>query len=99
MAPEVEHLVIEIKAKSLPYKESMGSDMYFKLINPKLAKKNKRKSDEFHIIYKSETVPNCHEPQWLGINFYSDKHDFEADLLLQVFDNANFYYPVYRERL
>lgn len=92
---EVEHLVVEIKGKSLPFKEALGSDPYFRLINPKLLKKNKRRSDGHHIIYESEAVQNCHEPQWLAINFYSDKHDFDADLILQVYDNVNFYYPVY----
>ena len=91
----VEHLVVEIKAKSLPFKEALGSDPYFRLINPKLVKKNKKRSDRFHVIYESESVQNCHEPQWLSINFYSDKHDFDADLILEVYDNVNFYFPVY----
>ena len=91
----VEHLVIEIRGKSLPFKDAVGSDPYFKLINPRLIKKNIKKSDKFHIIYASEAVQNCHEPQWLAIDFYSDKIDFEQELILQVWDNTNFYYPVY----
>lgn len=91
----VEHLVVEIKAKSLPFKEALGSDPYFRLVNPKLLKKNKRKSDRFHVIYESECVQNCHEPQWLAINFYSDKHDFDQELILEIYDNVNFHFPVY----
>jgi len=91
----VEHLVVEIRGKSLPFKDAVGSDPYFKLINPQLLKKNKKKSDKFHIIYESEAIQNCHEPQWLAIDFYSDKVDFEQELILQVWDNTNFYYPVY----